>query len=253
MSPLPAGRSGAQLDRTTTVTSVLWLVLAFSYGCGDASDAQGDSAGSGGGSAGTAGAAGTAIGGSSGISARAGSGGLAGSAPPSSGTGAGQAGGTSQTSGDCAARTETSHCVTARGEIDGQAFDITCLADTGGLRIYDVINRAWSMSCSDAATSIEAAVSIPEQDPGPFAYGLADVTDDSVVDLELRRNSILAIAISRLDALAITGEVQMDAGSGTPIVGTFEGTWSAGSDPRCTPETCASATVTGSYRSLFNF
>lgn len=203
----------------------------------------GAGAGSGGGGAGAGGTGGAGSGGASG--------GAGGMGAQQAGAGAGSGGaGAVQTTEDCSTHAETNHCYSVRGKLDATAFDFTCLVDSGGERVDVTLHRAWALSCSDAATGIEIAVTIPKQPAGPFSYGIAD-EDGFTVALEVWKNSTLATAVSQLDLLAINCDVSTD--DGTVITGTFQGTFSAGTDPSCMPDICANATVAGSFRSAFDF
>jgi hypothetical protein len=259
-------------SRRALAIAAVWAALLAWTGCGRDDGSQDDpgNAGLGGagasgggasgaGGAGNATAGGGAVGsgaGTGGTTANHGSGGNAGSGAGSGGAGgaaAGQGGAAAaQTAEDCSTHTETNHCLSVRGELNGSAFDFTCLVDTGGLRKDVTLNGTWSLGCTDPATGVEADVTIPHQEPGPFAYGVAD-NDGISVALELWKTSTLAVASSHLDALEITGDVQSEADASPRLTGTFEATWSAGSDPSCTPETCGTAHVAGSYRSVIDF
>jgi hypothetical protein len=170
-----------------------------------------------------------------------------------SGGAGGQSGAADKPSTDCSTHTETNHCFSFKGMLDGRPFDKTCLMDTGGLRQDVTINHAWTVSCEDTAIShADAVVSIKQQMPGAFHYTAAE-QDGFGVDIDVFDG--MSDAMSGMPSIGdalIEGEVQM-VGTHPLLVGTFHATWIASMDSGCPSGGCPAATITGSFRSEFDF
>jgi hypothetical protein len=232
------GASGAMSGGTGGMTG----------GTGGASGAM--SGGTGGMTGGTGGASGMTGGGGGMTGGSGGASGMTGG-----GMGGGGAGGNSLPAPavDCSTRTDTDHCFSARGEIDGMPFDMSCTMDPGGLRAQVPVNGTWVISCDELATERRIDLTLPYQDPGMISF---DTADGMMMGLEIRvstpsRNA--SSARDNLERMIIGGEMSMQAGTDAIILaGSFEAEFTETGD-LCDPPTCPPASISASFRSVLDF
>jgi hypothetical protein len=148
--------------------------------------------------------------------------------------------------------TDTSHCLSARGELNDREFNFSCLQDFGGQRVDVTINNAWSLRCLDPTTPVEAHVTIPRQQPGAFEYGTDDQNGTNIA-ITLFNNTLNASSErANLAAAEIKGTVSM-VGSAPALTGTFSASWTHQTDNGCDAGSCPKATIRASFRSVFDF
>jgi hypothetical protein len=156
---------------------------------------------------------------------------------------------------DCSTRTDTVHCVSAVGELNGVPFDITCTMPGYDFQAVSSANQAWEIACEDFTVERRVDVWIPLADPGPFSFGTADAENTAQISVEISSQTRTALSgRGNLESMRIEGEMRMDPAIGTaPIVmGTFQARFRELDDTFCDLSSCPEAWASASFRSVFD-
>jgi hypothetical protein len=193
--------------------------------------------------------------GGSGLMGNAGSGGVAAMSPDAAGGSGGQVTTVApEPALDCSGQTQTNHCMSAAGFIDGDRFDFSCRGDTGGDRGRASIGGtvSYSMNCEDAQQGYSLHLSLPQ--PGPGAFTVALPGSDGA-QLRIRNTEQSGSSDSEnFESGSVTGTLERTAGAQgdiDTITGTFEATWLQG-DATCRVG-CVPIVIKGTFRTVFDF